>query len=68
MPRKSQKAKLILSEEKWEQLQKIAQSRKAPLSGSAAGQNFIAIFRRSADYRYRKDGTYQQTDDLQMDR
>ncbi|KFI36808.1 hypothetical protein HY02_00620 [Peptococcaceae bacterium SCADC1_2_3] len=29
MPRKSQKAKLILSEEKWEQLQKIAQSRKA---------------------------------------
>ncbi|KFI34875.1 integrase [Peptococcaceae bacterium SCADC1_2_3] len=30
MPRKSQKAKLILSEEKWEQLQKIAQSRKAP--------------------------------------
>ena len=49
MPRKSQKAKLILSEEKWEQLQKIAQSRKASLSGSAAGQNFIAIFRRSAD-------------------
>lgn len=63
MPKKSQKAKLILTPENKEQLQRIA-STKGPTQRGATGQHFIAIFRKHPDHRYRENGPRQQTDDL----
>jgi len=51
IPLKSQKIKLILDSAKEEQLQRIANSRKALLK-EVEGPHFIVIFRRHTDHRY----------------